>query len=84
MQLGAAPSEPKCHVPSAAPLNGGAHEPGQDGRGLGDRVGERAVVFRLELAAGEQLSDSGADDGGDVCQRRRRSVGGKVNYLLAQ
>ena len=29
-------------------------------------VGGRAVVFRLELAAGEQPSDTGADGGEDV------------------
>ena len=49
-----------------AALDGGAHEPGQDGRGLGERVGGRAVVCRLELAAGEQPSDRGTDGGQDV------------------
>jgi hypothetical protein len=49
-----------------AALDGGAHEPGQDGRGLGERVGGRAVVCRLELAAGEQPSDPGTDGGQDV------------------
>src|SRR5690348_4089234 len=44
-----------------APLD----EPGQDGRGLGKRVGGRLVVFRLE-PAGEQLSDPGAGGGEDV------------------
>jgi hypothetical protein len=39
-------------------------EPGQDGRGLGERVG--GLVCRLELAAGEQPSDPGTDGGQDV------------------
>jgi hypothetical protein len=51
-----------------AALDGGAHEAGQDGRGFGERVGGRAVVFRLELATGEQPPDPGADGGQDVCQ----------------
>jgi hypothetical protein len=65
-----------------APLDGGAHEPGQDGRGLGKWVGGRLVVFRLELAAGEQLSDPGAGGGEDV----RHVVVARwgVNYSLAQ
>jgi hypothetical protein len=63
------------------PLDGGAHEPGQDGRGLGELVGKRAVVFRLELAAGERLSDLGADGVEDV---RHVVVARGVNYLLAQ
>jgi hypothetical protein len=49
-----------------AALDGGAHETGEDGRGFGEWVGGRAVVFRLELAAGEQPCDTGADGGEDV------------------
>jgi hypothetical protein len=45
------------------------------------RVGGRVVVFRLELAAGEQLSDPGADGGEDVrhvvVARWRRGVKGE-------
>jgi hypothetical protein len=37
-----------------------------DWRGLGERVGGRVVVCRLELAAGEQPSDPGTDGGQDV------------------
>jgi hypothetical protein len=46
-----------------AALHGGADEAGQDGRGFAEGVGRRAVVFRLELAAGEQAPDTGADGG---------------------
>jgi hypothetical protein len=51
---------------SDAALDGGAHETGEDGRGLGEWVSGRAVVFRLELAASEEPSDPGADGGADV------------------
>jgi len=49
-----------------AALDGGAHETGEDWRGLGEWVGGRAIVFRLELVAGEQLPDTGADGGEDL------------------
>jgi hypothetical protein len=49
-----------------AALDRGADEAGQDGRGLAEGVGRGVVVFRLELAAGEQLSDPGADGGEDL------------------
>jgi len=51
-----------------AALDGGAHEASQDGRGLGEWVGGCVVVFRLELAAGEQPPDPGADGGQDMRQ----------------
>jgi hypothetical protein len=50
-----------------AALDGGADEAGQDGGGLSEWVGGRLVIFRLELAAGEEPSDPGADGGQDVC-----------------
>jgi hypothetical protein len=37
-----------------AALDGGAHKTGEEQRGLGEGIGPRAAVFRLELAAGEQ------------------------------
>jgi hypothetical protein len=46
-----------------AALNGGADEAGQHGRGLAEGIGRRAVIFRLELAAGEQPSHARADGG---------------------
>jgi hypothetical protein len=49
-----------------AALDRGADDAGQDGRGLGEGVGRGAVVFRLELAAGEQSPDTDADGGEDV------------------
>lgn len=49
-----------------AASDGGAHEMGEGGRGFGEWVGGRAIVFRLELAADEQSSDPGADGGEDV------------------
>ena len=49
-----------------AALDGGAHETGEDGRGLGEWVSGRAVVVRLELTTseGEEPSDPGADGRG--------------------
>jgi hypothetical protein len=47
-------------------LDGGADEAGEDGRGLGERVGRCRVIGRLEVAAGEQPRDTGADGGEDV------------------
>jgi hypothetical protein len=49
-----------------AALDRGADEAGQDGRGLAEGVGRGVVVFRLELAAGEQSPDTGAGGGEDV------------------
>ena len=56
-----------------AALDGGALEPGPDWRGLGERVGGRVVVFRLELAAGEQLSDPGEEPVDPFGARLRKS-----------
>ena len=50
----------------AAALDGGADEAGEDWRGLAEGVGGRAIVFRLELAAGEQPPDAGTDSGEDL------------------
>jgi hypothetical protein len=47
-------------------LDGGADEAGPDRRGLGKRVGRCRVVGGLEVAAGEQLPDVGADGSKDV------------------
>jgi hypothetical protein len=49
-----------------AALDGGAHETGEDGRGLGEWVSGRAVVVRLELTTSEEPSDPRADGGEDV------------------
>ena len=49
-----------------AALDGGADEAGEDGRSLGEGVSRRAIVFGLEVAAGEQLLDAGADGAEDV------------------
>jgi len=48
-------------------LDGGCDEAGQQRRGFGQRVRRGGVVARLEVAAGEQPPDPGADDGEDVC-----------------
>jgi len=47
-------------------LDGGADEAGQHGRGLAEGIGRRAVIFRLELAAGEQPFHARADGGEDL------------------
>jgi hypothetical protein len=49
-----------------AALDGGAGEVGQDGRGFGERVRRGCVVGGLQVAAGEQAPDTGADGGEDV------------------
>ena len=49
-----------------AALDGGAEEAGQHGRGLAEGIGQRAVIFRLELAAGAQPSIARADGGEDL------------------
>jgi len=68
-----------------AALDGGADDPGQDGRGLAEGVGRRAVVFWLELATGEQPPDPGADGGEELRQvliaRWGRGVNGEVAGL---
>ena len=46
-----------------AALDGGPHEAGQDRRDLGERVERRRVVRGLELTAGEEPPDLGADRG---------------------
>ena len=66
-------------------LDGGPGEAGQDGRGSRERVGRRAVVCRLELAAGEQPPDAGADRGEDLrhvlIARWGRGVKGEAAWL---
>jgi hypothetical protein len=68
-----------------AALDGGAEDPGQDGRGLAEGVGRRAVVCWLELATGEQPPDTGADGGEDLrhvlIARWGRGVKGEVAGL---
>jgi hypothetical protein len=49
-----------------AALDGGAGEAGQDGRSFGERVRRGCVVGGLQVAAGEQAPDTGADGGEDV------------------
>jgi hypothetical protein len=49
-----------------AALDGGADKTGEDRRGVGEGVGGRAVVVRLELVAGEQPSDPAADGNEDL------------------
>jgi hypothetical protein len=49
-----------------AALDGGPDEAGQDWRDFGERVRRRRVVGGLQLAAGEQSPDPGADGGEDV------------------
>ena len=49
-----------------AALDGGPEEAGQDRRDFGERVRRRRVVGGLQLPAGEQSPDSGADGGEDV------------------
>jgi hypothetical protein len=70
---------------SDAALDGGADDPGQDGRGLAEGVGRRAGVGWLELATGEQPSDTGADGGEELCHvliaRCGRRVKGEVAGL---
>ncbi len=69
-----------------AALDGGADDPGQDWRGLAEGVGRRAVVFRLELATGEQPPDTAADGGEDLghvlIARWGRGVKGEVAWLV--
>src|SRR5439155_8206030 len=49
-----------------AALDGGLNEAGQDGRDLGERVRRDRVVGGLQVTAGEQLPDPGADGGEDT------------------
>ena len=53
---------------SAAALDGGANEPGQDGGGLGEGAGQGAVVLGLESAASEKPPHAGP-----VCEARSNS-----------
>ena len=47
-------------------LDGGANEARQDGRDFGERIRRGRVVGGLQVAAGEQVPDTGADGGEDV------------------
>ena len=58
-----------------AALDGGADEPGQDGGGLGERVGRDAVVVGLETAAGEEARPTRARTVARTCATSS-SVGG--------
>jgi len=49
-----------------AALDGGLNEAGQDGRDFGERVRRGRVVGGLQVTAGEQLPDPGADGGEDT------------------